>query len=205
VEGERESVIAEMREGVRFVSSDVALSQLSIFAFAGAFFGVPLITLLPVVARDVLGLGAAGYSSLLTAYGAGSVLGALIVAATGHSKHKGRIALSLQMVYGVALFLFAFSRSRIATTLLAFVAGAALIAVIATISSLVQLAAEEKVRGRVMSIFLVAFRGGMPLGNLFSGFIAERASIATALVINAVAMTLFAGQAFLRRLRITRL
>jgi MFS family permease len=202
---ERQGVMEEMREGVRFMGREPALRQLTIFAFVGAFFGIPIVTLLPVVAKESLGLGATGYSFLLTAYGTGSVCGALIVAMLGHAKNKGRIAISLQIAFSVALLLFGMSRQPVLSGVFAFLAGACLIGVIAMISSLVQLATEEKMRGRVMSIFMMAFRGGMPLGNLFAGFVAERFSITVALVANAIALGFVALQALVRRVRVTRI
>jgi MFS family permease len=109
------------------------------------------------------------------------------------------------MAFSVALLSFGISRQPYLSALFAFLAGACLIGVIAMISSLVQLATEEKMRGRVMSIFMMAFRGGMPLGNLFAGFVAERFSITVALVANAIALGFVALQALVRRVRVTRI
>ena len=59
-------------------------------------------------------------------------------------------------------------------------------------TSLVQLVAPNELRGRVMSIFMVAFRGGIPLGNLIAGFVADRISAPFVLGINGVALTVIA-------------
>ena len=61
------------------------------------------------------------------------------------------------------------------------------------VTSLVQLIAPNEMRGRVMSIYMVAFRGGMPLGSLVSGKIADMSSAPTALVINGILLTCVAG------------
>ena len=182
------SVMGDIRAGLRFMRERRALMHLSLFAFIGTFFGVPLVTLLPVVATKLLGVGATGYSWILAAYGAGSVGGAFFVAAAGHSERKGRVAIVSQLVFSLCLFAFAFSRSLWLSMALIFVAGAALISMIAMVSSLVQLATVDAMRGRVMSIFLLAFRGGMPLGNLTAGFLAERFSVTAALATNALCL-----------------
>ena len=182
------SVMGDIRAGLRFMRERRALMHLSLFAFIGTFFGVPLVTLLPVVATKLLGVGATGYSWILAAYGAGSVGGAFFVAAAGHSERKGRVAIVSQLVFSLCLFAFTFSRSLWLSMALIFVAGAALISMIAMVSSLVQLATVDAMRGRVMSIFLLAFRGGMPLGNLTAGFLAERFSVTAALATNALCL-----------------
>jgi predicted MFS family arabinose efflux permease len=58
------------------------------------------------------------------------------------------------------------------------------------LSSLVQLNAPNEMRGRVMSLYMVAFRGGMPLGSLLGGFVASRASAPAVLLMNGVLMSL---------------
>lgn len=182
------SVMAQMREGFRFLGRRRELIHLSALGFLTSFFAIPLITLLPVVAKQIFGLGATGYSWIMAASGAGSVTGALIVAAAGHTRRKGLFALVLELALSVFLFVFAFSRVLPLSLVMIFFAGASLLGVIAMVFSLAQLATTEAMRGRVMSIFMLAFRGGMPLGNLLSGWIADQASVTTALAINAVAV-----------------
>ncbi len=135
-------------------------------------------TFLPVVAKSVFKMDARGYSWLLTAYGLGSVLGALLVAASGNVARKGRLALLLQLAFAVALIAFAFSRRLPLSMIIAFVAGACIVG--------------------VMSIFMLAFRGGMPLGNLIAGFVAQRWSITTALAINGTLLAIVAVTFILR-------
>src|SRR5205085_37514 len=76
---EKKGIFDEMRAGFRFVTSRPSLLLLTFLAFAGTFLGMPIITFLPVVAKSIFNLDARGYSWLLTAYGCGSVIGALFV------------------------------------------------------------------------------------------------------------------------------
>jgi predicted MFS family arabinose efflux permease len=147
---------------------------------------MPIVTFLPVVAKSTFGLGARGYSWLLTAYGVGSVLGAILVAASGHVARKGRLALLLQLAFAVTLIAFAFSRVLALSMIIAFFAGACIVGVISMYSSLVQLTTSDAMRGRVMSIFMLAFRGGMPLGSLASGYLATFISAQRVIEINGV-------------------
>lgn len=184
----RESFLTDLRAGFAFMEKNRTLIHLSLIGFASTFFGIPIVTMLPVVARDVFHLGAQGYSWILTASGAGSVCGALIVAASGHINRKGRLALWFQLTFAVFLIIFALSRQLWLSVLMVFFAGACLLGVVAMTSSLVQLATSDEMRGRVVSIFMLAFRGGMPLGNLTAGYMAEVFSVRMALGINAVAL-----------------
>jgi predicted MFS family arabinose efflux permease len=181
---QRRGVMTEMRDGFRFVTSRPKLVVLTFLAFAGTFLGMPIVTFLPVVARSIFGLNASGYAWMMTTYGLGSVTGALLVAATVHMARKGKVALALQLAFAFLLIGFAFSRSLPLSLVIAFFAGSCIVGVIALYSSLVQLTASDAMRGRVMSIFMLAFRGGMPLGNLIAGYVAQRWSISAALGVN---------------------
>lgn len=186
------SILEEMREGFRFVRHRPNLQLLTFLAFAGTFLGMPLFTMLPVIAKR-FELEERGLSFLQADYGLGSVVGALLVAATGHTVRKGRLALFLQLAFAILLAAFGISRNLALSLLLAFVAGACVVSVIALYSSLVQLTTSDQMRGRVMSIFMLAFRGGMPLGNLVAGSVAERWSITWALAINGIVLAVIAA------------
>jgi predicted MFS family arabinose efflux permease len=187
-----QSVADNLREGFRFVRERPSLQLLTFLSFAGTFLGMPLFTMMPVVAKSIFGLGPRGLSALQADYGIGSVLGALLVATTGYALNKGRIALMLQLAFAFALIGFGLSRNIVATAVIAFIAGACIVGVVSMYSSLVQLTTSDAMRGRVMSIFMLAFRGGMPLGNLIAGYVAQRWSITLALVVNGAILALIA-------------
>ena len=199
---EHGGILEEMKDGFRFVMSRRTLLVLTFLAFAGTFLGMPIVTFLPVVAKSIFGLGAKGYAWMMTTYGLGSVTGALLVAATSHAAKKGRVALMLQLAFACFLIGFALSRSLPLSLVIAFFAGICIVGVISLYSSLVQLTSSDQMRGRVMSIFMLAFRGGMPLGNLIAGYVAQRWSITIALAINGVVL---AGVALFFILRRTQL
>ncbi len=196
---DRRSMVEEMKEGFRFVYTRPTLLLLTFLAFVGTFLGMPIVTFLPVVARSIFKLGATGYASLMTTYGLGSVVGALMIASTANMKRKGERALVLQLAFACLIVAFAFSRWLPLSLVIAFFAGACIVGVISLYSSLVQLTTSDAMRGRVMSIFMLAFRGGMPLGNLLAGYVAQRWSISIALAINGIVLAIVATAFIVRK------
>ncbi len=194
-----ESVMVQIKGGFRYIRSKGALWQLTILGFVSTFCGVPILTLLPVFAKDVFGLGATGYSNMMAISGAGSITGALLYATFARSTRQGLLALRIQVVFACLLAAFALSRSLPLSCIVLFFGGGCLITLFASITSLVQLATSDEMRGRMMSIFMLAFRGGMPLGDLTAGFIASRFSPTMALLLLAGLLTLVAGGFLLSR------
>jgi predicted MFS family arabinose efflux permease len=131
--------------------------------------------------------------------GAGAVTGALVVAWLGKYRHMGRTFLLLQIAFGLLIVLFAVTRVVWINAVLLFGCGACMVMVFATISSLVQLTAPNELRGRVVSIYLVAFRGGMPLGSLVGGYVATLTSAPLVLTINGLLLSCVAAWFLLRQ------
>ena len=180
------SMKEELQGGIRYVRSQPQLIALIILAAATTFLGFAVLTFLPVFTKSVFNGDARTYSHLLAFSGAGSVVGALVVAWLGKFKRMGVTTLAMQAIYGVFIVAFAMSRTLWISDVLLFLTGAALMVVFSTVTSLVQLIAPNEMRGRVMSIYMLAFRGGMPLGSLVSGFAARYIDAPAVLEINGV-------------------
>jgi len=185
-EKSEDSLLVGMKQGFAFLKSRGSLWQLSILGFMSTFCGVPIITLLPIFARDVFDIGSAGYSTMMAASGAGAVVGALFYAGLANVKNRGKLTLWIQLALALLIAIFAFSRSLVLSYCVLFLAGGALIGLFASITSLVQLNTTDEMRGRVMSIFMMAFRGGMPLGSLIAGLVASSISTSVALLLVSV-------------------
>lgn len=164
---------SELREGLAFVWHQEGLRSLTLLSFASTFLGMQMTTFFPIFAKDIFRTGVQGNLMLIGISGAGAVVGALIVAALGHIHNKGRWALIMQICFGVTLVAFALSTSVWAAYAIIFVASIFMMCVFSLIASLVQLIVSDQMRGRVMSIYMVAFRGGAPLGALLTGLLAE--------------------------------
>ena len=182
----------ELRIGVSYVRHQGSLVALTVLAAATTFLGFAVLTFLPLFTQKVFHQGAATYSHLLAFSGAGSILGALIMAWLGKFKRMGLTALVVQAVYGLLMLAFWMSQVMWVSELLLFLAGAAMMIVFSTATSLVQLIAPNEMRGRVMSIYMVAFRGGMPLGSLVSGYLATFIGAPMVIGINGVLLVVVA-------------
>jgi MFS family permease len=182
----------ELRSGFVYARAQPAIFSLAILGFAATFLGTPLLTFLPLFAQNVFDGGVTQYTHLMSFAGAGAVTGALVVAWLGKFRHMGRTLLILQVVFGVLIVLFAITRILWINELLLFLTAACMVMVFSTLSSLVQLNAPNEMRGRVMSIYMVAFRGGMPLGSLAGGWAATFVGAPAVLTINGVLLSLVA-------------
>ncbi len=164
-----QSMFESMKSGIVFIRKQAAMESLIVLAFLTTVLGIPMVVFLPVFAKDVFNEGPKVFTVLMSISGGGSIVGALLVAALGHTRHKGRVTLGGLVLLGVCIAGFAMSRDLVLSCALLFVAGAALIGVFAMVTSLVQLITTDEMRGRVMSVYNVAFRGGMPIGSLLTG------------------------------------
>jgi MFS family permease len=188
----------EMRTGLSYVARNGDLVSLTVLAAATTFLGFATITFLPLFTQQVFHEGASTYSRLLAFSGAGSIVGALVVAWLGKFAKMGWTTLMVQAVYGLLMVAFAMSRAVWLSELMLFAMGAAMMVAFSTITSLVQLIAPNEIRGRVMSIYMLAFRGGMPLGSLVSGYLATLVGPILVLEVNGVLLVGVAGYFMLR-------
>jgi predicted MFS family arabinose efflux permease len=172
-------VIQSMREGIDFLRKREGMASLVVLAFGITLLSYPLITFLPVMARDVFHGGANTFTLFLCLSGAGSVTGALLVAGSASQSGQARKSLIVMAVLGVVITAFGLSRVLAASAVLVFVSGSLLMIVFALNTSMVQLYVSDTMRGRVMSVYNVAFRGGMPLGSLASGLLIKETSAPT--------------------------
>src|SRR5262245_20692122 len=182
----------EMRTGLTYVRNQGRLVALTVLAAATTFLGFAVLTFLPIFAQNVFHEGANTYSHLLAFSGAGSIVGALVVAWLGKFKRMGLTTLLVQIVYGLVMLAFAASTTVWISEALLFIAGAAMMVVFSTVTSLVQLIAPNEMRGRVMSIYMLAFRGRMPLGSLVSGYLATFIGAPLVISINGVLLVVVA-------------
>jgi len=189
---ERKPILHELKGGLAYVRSEPTIVALTILASMTTFLGLPLLTFLPVFAREIFHGDINRYSEMMAFSGMGAVVGALVVAWLGRFKHMGLTVLLVQLAFGVLIAGFAFSRIYWLSNLLLFCGGAALLTVFSMTTSLVQLIVPDHLRGRVVSFYMVAFRGGMPLGSLASGYAASVLSVTTVLAINGMLVSLVA-------------
>lgn len=175
------SVLKSMKEGIKFIKNSEGLAALVVLAFCTTLFGFSLTGFLPVIVQKIFHRGPGTYELLLVFSGAGSICGALIVAAMERMKGQGRLAVLTLFALGVATAGFAFSKWLPLSCLLIFLAGTAVMASVSLMLSLVQLITADAMRGRVMSVYNLAFRAGIPLGALVLGKLIPVLGVSTAI------------------------
>lgn len=166
----REPMMDSMRQGFGFILARPGMKPLIMLSFMVTLLGFQIIGFLPVFVKEAFGDDVRIYTTLLSVSGAGAVTGALMVAALG-KRHQGRNALVALAALGVFTAGFAFSRNVYVASLMLFLAGIALMSVFNMITSLVQLIVPDDMRGRVMSVYNLAVRGGGPIGSLVVGYL----------------------------------
>ncbi len=177
--------LAELKEGLRYLSRDRAVRSLVFLVAVPSVFGFPYTALIPVVAGTVLGLKADGFGMLVSSIGVGALVGAISLTVLGNYRHKGRLLTAATFTFagGVA----AFSQSRfvpLSMLALAF-AGWGMVTHLATTNTLVQLHIPNELRGRVMSAYLWVVVGSAPLGSLVLGSLAEAWGAPAAILLGA--------------------
>ena len=181
-----------LREVLRYLGSDRRVSTLVVLTGLFSVFGFPFLVLMPVVARDVLHAGAAGYGALTAAVGVGALLGALGIAVLSGRIPKGRTLVLGGSSFGLALVVFALSRSFTLSLFLLPLTGCAMILNNALTNTLLQTLVPDDLRGRVMGFYSFVFVGLAPLGALQAGLLAEHygapVAVATGGIVTALSM-----------------
>jgi predicted MFS family arabinose efflux permease len=187
-----ESMFTSLKEGIKFVRKQGSMEALIVLAFCMTALAMPMRTYIPVFVKDIFHRGPETYGNLLSLMGLGSICGSLGVAAMGNIRHKGRFAVTMLISLGAAIVGFSLSRSLPVSYGMLSIVGASMMAVFATVTSLVQLITTNEMRGRVMSVYNCAFRGGMPMGNLLSGWLVPVFTAPLVLSVNGMLLVLMA-------------
>jgi MFS family permease len=192
------SIIAEIKEGVRFAAGQptirVLILNLSILSLAGLGF----VTLLPVWAVEVLGGDATTNGFLHTARGLGALSGALLIAAIGQSYVRGRLFTIGTFVMPIFLILLSFTRVLPTSFLALMGAGWGFMVIVNLSNTLVQTSVTDELRGRVMGLFTFTFFGFLPIGSLVNGALADQIGAPMTVQINAVILLAAAFLLFVR-------
>jgi MFS family permease len=168
------SLWSNLIDGVEAMRRDPVVRILVILAAVPALFILNYLVLMPVYARDVLQVGAPGLGLLTAAIGVGALTGALGVAILRPSGGSGRLLLTGLAAASIALTVFAVSRWLPLSLVALAVLGAAQVAYYTTTNTLIQVLVPARLRGRVMSLYILTSLGVIPFGNLLAGLIAER-------------------------------
>jgi MFS family permease len=167
------AVLAGIKDGViyayRFVPIRIILLML---AFIG-LIGMPYAVLLPIFAKDILGGGPLTYGSLMGAVGIGALGGALFLASRKTVRGLGRIMAAAVCIFGGGVIVFSLSTALWFSLVMLVLAGFGMMVQMASVNTILQTIVDDDKRGRVMSLYTMAFMGMAPLGSLLAGSVAH--------------------------------
>ena len=198
-----ESVWQQIMTGLRFVKGHAAIRTLVIMTAVFSSFGMMYLPLMPVFARDVYHTGAREYGLMMTCVGIGAVVGGLTLATVSKTRHKGAILIVGTLGLGLLSVALSFVRSiHLALPLVALI-GFCQTSITSLMNTLIQTTAPEHIRGRALSVYMLAFNGMFPIGSLLGGTIAQRFGAPAATLVGgcAVLVSIAAVSAFAPQVR----
>ncbi|MBM2825975.1 MAG: transporter [Dehalococcoidia bacterium] len=182
VDARRSSAGQNMVEGFRYIGGNQAVFSLIVLALVPMLLAMPFQSLIPVFARDILGMGPKGFGILVSFAGIGALSATLAVASLGDFKYKGILLFSALAALGVALVLFSQSTWLPLSLFLMVLVGGFQMTYMSLNNTLIHLNITDNMRGRVMSIYMLD-QGLTPLGTLFAGGVAQLAGAPLAVTI----------------------
>ncbi|HEX9901221.1 MAG TPA: MFS transporter, partial [Acidobacteriota bacterium] len=188
----RNSVWNDIREGFRYTFSHrIILTIIGLVAMI-SLLGMTFSNIFPAWAVRVLKGNAATNGLLYSARGLGALASSLFIASLGRFRSKGKLLTAGSLMFPVMLLAFSFTRTLPLSLIILAGAGVASVMVLNIANALVQTMVDDKLRGRVMSIYSLTFFGFHPIGSLWVGVTADKLGPPAALAINSVILLVFA-------------
>jgi MFS family permease len=183
----RGRMLDELRDGFSFVAEFAPVRTALLLLAIVSAATMPYTTLMPVIASRTLNGGAHTLGFLMTASGLGAVAGALYLASRRSVLGLGRVMIIATLTLGISLIAFALVRSFwLALIVLPFCGGAFMVEMAST-NTIIQTITEERLRGRVMAFYTMAFLGTAPIGSLISGIAAEHIGVSATIILGGAA------------------
>jgi MFS family permease len=168
------SVLGGLREGFVYAFGFAPVRAILLLVALTGLVGMPYVVLMPIFAGDILKGDARTYGFLLGASGVGALTGSLYLASRSSVVGLGRWIAGTSASFGLALIAFSYSTHLAISVVIIAVAGFSVIVQLASSNTILQTIVDESKRGRVMSLYTVAFLGMAPLGSLIAGSLASR-------------------------------
>ena len=187
-------------EALRYMRDTPTVRALMTMVTAYSILGVPVLALMPVVARDMFGLGAAGYGLLMSCMGVGGLAGALALASVGYRFSRIRLLVAASIAWPLLLLAFSFTRVPWVAYLLLLAIGFTMILNGAISNGLLQTIVPDALRGRMMAAYgLVVVGLAQVVGAFVAGSVAHLVGVAVAIGGAAVLMLLYGVWAVFRQ------
>ncbi len=166
-------------DGFRAARSDPVVGRCLVTIFMFSLLCLPFITQMPKIAGDNLGLApkSAAYGLLYAAFGLGAVMGALSIGTVFAGSSKPRLTRIALVNFAALVVIFGLLRSPVPAYPVAICLGASYFAVITSLSTVLQADLDDRVRGKVMALWIMGFGGTVPFGGLGGGVLMDRFGI----------------------------
>lgn len=196
-------VLKDLKEGLLYAFNITPIRYILVLVAIASLVGVPYAVLLPVFANNVFHGGSQVFGFLVASTGVGAFFGALYLAARKTIVGLAGTIASAATLFGAGLVLFSFSRILWVSLVLMVIVGYAMIIHMAAANTILQTIVDDDKRGRVMSLYVMAFIGMMPLGSLLAGSLANRIGAPKTILISGITC-LFAAAFFASKLPVLR-
>lgn len=183
--------IREIVEGLSFIGKNRVILILVGMVAVTSLFGISYVILMPVFAKDILKVGVGGLGVLMSSAGCGALVAALMLARLGDLKNKGRMLAVSSLVFSAFLVLFSLSKNYAFSLFTLAIIGWASVTAISLINTLLQQLAPDRLRGRLMSVFMFTFAGIMPFGNLMAGALSQAWGASLTVLLGGAACVVF--------------
>jgi MFS family permease len=167
-------VLAGLKEGVKYAWNFIPIRTILIMIALLSLAGMPYSVLMPIFAREILKGGAHTLGFLVGAIGVGALFGALYLASRKTVRGLGKIIPTTAISFGVSLIVFSFSHNLIFSLAMLVLTGMSMMTHMASCNTILQTIVDDKMRGRVMSYYTMAFMGMTPFGSLIFGGLASK-------------------------------
>jgi MFS family permease len=194
----------ELKEGIHYVRDHVVVRTSVTLIGIASFLTFSYGTLLPVFANRVLGGDARVFAALMTAVGAGALVTALLVASLGDFERKGLLTTAGVIAFPTSMIALSLTGTLVLSIIVCFLLGVAMILLTAGMNTLVQSAISDRLRGRVMSLYVLVFLGPLPFGNLLAGRLAEALGVVATLRLGAGISLVLSSLLLVRTARFSR-
>ncbi len=179
----RVPALGALMEGVRFVLGNPWPRALMTIIGSFSVFGFSFMTMMPVFARDVLRLDAAGYGALVSGIGVGAVAAAVGMAGLGRRVRYGRLMIGSSVLFGVLLTAASFAPGFWSALALFTLTGCTVALTGIVANTMLQLQAPDQLRGRVIGFYSFTVLGMAPFGSLQAGWVSEHFGVRTSLAL----------------------
>lgn len=168
------SVLGEIQGGLGYVRRTPSVLGIIVLLGVVSTFALNWSILVPLLARDTLGLEAAGYGLLMSAMGVGALAGSMALATYGDRGPQLRAVVGGAVALGLGQVLLSGVSSAWGAAVVLFACGAAMVTYLSSSNTTLQSTVPDDLRGRVMSLYFLVFGGVTPFGALIVGGLAER-------------------------------